>query len=48
MFFIATGSGWWPSLNPFGLWSATAALLSAIAWFLADYRLSRANVLMAG
>src|SRR6187549_2281136 len=29
---------WWPSLNPFGVWSASAALISAAAWFLVDRR----------
>jgi hypothetical protein len=38
MFFIATGGGWWPSLNPLGTWSATAILISAIARFFADRR----------
>jgi hypothetical protein len=38
MFFIATGGGWQPSLNPLGTWSATAIFISAIAWFSADRR----------
>jgi hypothetical protein len=41
MFFFANTWSWNPSLNPLGLWSVTAALISAAAWFLAGHRFLR-------
>src|ERR1043165_2600061 len=39
MIYLATGAGWWPSLNPLGIWSATAVLISGLAWIFAEHRL---------
>jgi hypothetical protein len=43
MVFIATTWSWEPSLNPFGMVSLGAALISAIAWFFADRRLLKSE-----
>jgi hypothetical protein len=43
MCFIATTWSWEPSLNPLGVVSLAAALISAIAWFFADHPLLKSE-----
>jgi hypothetical protein len=35
---FAYSGGWYPSLNPVGIWSLGAALIAAASWFLVERR----------